>query len=59
MSVVKPVLVDLHALYADQQTLAHESLSGAPTEPTVHGVDDKMPVHHLVAIEEVAIKDEA
>lgn len=59
MSVVKPVLVNLHAQHADQQSLAHESLGSAPTESAVHGIDDEMPVHHLVAVDEVAVKDEA
>lgn len=59
MSVVEPLLVDLDALHAHLQALAHEGLGGAAAGAAVHGIDDEVPVHHLVAVEEVAVEDKA
>lgn len=55
MSVVEPLLVDVDSLHAHLQALAHKSFCGAAADAAMHGVDNKVPIHHLVTVKEVAV----
>lgn len=61
--MVEAPLVLLDALDVCEEALAGEGVgdaagSGGGVGFGVHGVDDEGPVHHLVAVEEVAVQDE-
>lgn len=52
-------LVLLDALYADGETFTGEHFRGSARGKTaLDGVDDEWPVHHLIAVEQMAVEDE-
>ncbi len=59
MAMTEARLVLLYALHTDGEGFAGEDLSaGTRGEAAMDGVDDKRPVHHLVAVEQVAVENE-
>jgi len=59
MPMTKPRLVLLDALYTNGEAFTGEGFgSSARGEAAVDGVNDEWPVHHLIAVEEMAVEDE-
>jgi hypothetical protein len=59
MPMTKPRLVLLDALYTNGEAFTGEDFgSSTRGEAAVDGVNDERPVHHLIAVEEVAVEDE-
>jgi hypothetical protein len=59
MTVVEPVLVDLYPLHADLEAFPREGLASNAMETTMNSVDNEAPVHHLLAVEKMAVENES
>lgn len=59
MAMIKPLLIGLNPLHADEKPFPHDPFPTTLQYTTLDSVDDEMPIYHFFTIEKVAVENES